>query len=82
MKKQTRKVGRPPKSTANKRQKVTLTMPPNVLEDAFAKADALGISMSSLVEMAVRRQLKEDEESRQQHLRPLDPPDIKECRAN
>ena len=50
--------GRPPKKQGTKREKVTLTWPPPLIEQAFAYADARGISLSDLAENAVKAELE------------------------
>ena len=69
-----RKTGRPAKLPEKKRRKVTLTLPPELLEALFEKTRSQGISMSQFVEKAIIGQNEKEESTAPRETNPTIPP--------
>ena len=53
-----RRKGRPPKIPGMKREKVTITFPPDLIDKAFSYADKTGESLSAVLERAMLAELR------------------------
>lgn len=55
-----KRLGRPPLPPGKQRERTAITLPESLIQRARKSADEMGVSMSKLIEMALKKELKKD----------------------